>query len=401
MPQINNTELLGTILKSTLGVIGRRTSEAYANMTLESVLSNISKKHKFLRNIKIEKDRYKETINVIDIDDEINNENVKNVGIAIKDFMINIANTMGKDAGFYFIKEIKEDIPYKYENIMSDLGIDLDYIQSEFITEIKNSFKFSIENSEVMNHVLTVLFEIVDSESGRDVAYETLDELINRLNTQYEALNYVKINDVRSIQNVELINTDKQINKLDSQEVGVCIQKIIQELSMDFDEKKFLLIMDKIKNNISADYSYKLNEMGVNFDVIKLKQTLLLKHTIQSLLQILAESTTQSYSVMILSNIINKYEDKFDFLKLINIDALHLSDGIEAIEVSDEINNVSPSELGRAIQRMMEKVSTSLGEKAGRDFLDLFKKRMGKAYILRLEEIGVNLHMIELRKNLL
>ncbi len=43
----------------------------------------------------------------------------------------------------------------------------------------------------------------------------------------------------------------------------------------------------------------------------------------------------------------------------------------------------------------------SLGENAGRNFINRLKKRLGKAYLLRIEEMGINLYMIELRHNLM
>ena len=259
----------------------------------------------------------------------------------------------------------------------------------------------SEKNSEVFKHVITVLFEIIESEYGRNAAYENLAELTSRLRTQYDCLNYVKINDVRSIQNVDIVQVDKKVDDLDCRDIGATIQKIIQEISINFDGRKVLSFMDKLKNNISADYNFKLRDIGVNFDVIKLKQTFLIKKVIRSLLEILSESSAESYAVLALNNILKMYSEKFDFLDQIKIDSLHLSDGMDAIKVPNEINTVSPSELGRSIQKIIEKVSTSLGEEAGRNFLNRLKQRMGKAYILRMEEIGVNLHMIELRRNLL
>ncbi len=401
MAQIENVEILGTILKSTLGVISRRTSEPYANMILEKVLADLGDKYDFLKKVKIEKDRFNETIDVIDLDYEINDVSIDMVASAIRDFMIRIANLMGKDAGFYFIKEIKEDIPYEYENKIKEIGVDLELIQSEFITEVKTSFKTGTNNSEILKHVFTVLYEIIEKESGRKSAYEILNDLIIRLSTQYEALNYVKVNDVISIQNVDIISVEKEINSIDKEEIGATIQKIVQEVLLNYDEKETFLIMEKIRNQISAEYCQKLKEIGVNFDAIKLKHTLLIKKVLRNLLDILSESSTKSYAILVLNNIMKKFSEKFDFLNLIKINSLQLSEGIDAIEVSSEINSISPIEIGRAIQKIMENVSTSLGEEAGSDFLDMFKKRMGKAYILRMEEIGVNLHMIELRRNLL
>ena len=96
-----------------------------------------------------------------------------------------------------------------------------------------------------------------------------------------------------------------------------------------------------------------------------------------------------------------QYEKRFDYLKLINIDSTRFSEGIDAIIVPDDIEHIRESELGRGLQKIMENLIKALGEEAGRNFVEKFKKRLGKAYILRIEEIGVNLHMMELRQNLI
>ena len=80
---------------------------------------------------------------------------------------------------------------------------------------------------------------------------------------------------------------------------------------------------------------------------------------------------------------------------------MRYSDGIDAMSVFAYIDAVSHPDLGKAIQKLIEKVMMSLGENAGKDFVKKFKEHLGNAYILKIEEMGVNLHMIELRQNLL
>ena len=55
---------------------------------------------------------------------------------------------------------------------------------------------------------------------------------------------------------------------------------------------------------------------------------------------------------------------------------------------------------GRGIQKLIEKISSSLGEDAGQNFVERLKFRLGKAYVLKMEELGVNLHLVKLREDL-
>jgi len=401
MPQIENTELLDRILKSTLSVIGRRTSEPYAKMIVGGILKKLSSKYVFLNLIKIEKDSFKEDSNLLDIDEKVNNVEFNLIADLITDLMITLANQMGKDAGFYFIKEIKEDIPYNYEIKIKDAGVNLEYIQSKFLTEIKSNFRYSIENHQVVKYVFSLIYQIIEDDFGKKYAFETLSELILRLSTQYDMLRYVKINDVTAVQNVDIITVSKDIDRLDEKDVGLSVQKIVQEISNDLSDKKSFSLIKKLKSNLSLDYSIKLQEMDVNFEVIKLKQSILVKKIIKTILDVLSFSSSESYAVLILNNVIKSHSIKYGFLNFIQIDTQKLTKGIDAINIPDEFNNISPSELGRSIQRIMEKLITTIGEEAARTFLDRFKSGIGKPVLVRMEEIGVNLHMIELRQNFL
>jgi hypothetical protein len=183
--------------------------------------------------------------------------------------------------------------------------------------------------------------------------------------------------------------------------VGVAIQKVIQELNFAFIEQENFSIIEKLKNHLNSDYIQKLGEIGVDLNVIQLKQSLIVKNVLKALIDVVNETTTQSYAVLMINNMLKKHEEKFEYLKLINIDGTRFSEGIDAIIIPEEIEEVRESELGRGLQKIMETLLKSLGDEAGHNFVEKFKKRLGKAYILRIEEIGMNLHMMELRQNLM
>jgi hypothetical protein len=401
MPQLENKDILGLILRSTIGVIGRRTSEAYANIIISNALKELEEKYSFLQYVEVRGTQYNEMFDAIDIKQDINNFETKEVGEAAKFFIKKITRELGKNTGYYFLREIKEDIPYDYEQFMKEIGVDFDFLQLEFITEIKSNFKFQIENSDILRFTFKTLFDILDGEIGRDSAFKNLSEYTLRLSTKYEILKYVKINDVRAIQDIDVVNVDKAIDSVKTSIVGTAIQKMVQELNFTFIEQENFSIIEKLKNQLNADYIFKLGEMGVDLNVIQLKQSLIVKHVLKSLVDVLNETSTQSYAILMVNNMLKKHADRFEYLKLIDIDGTRFSEGVDAIIVPNEIENVRESELGRGLQKVIETLIKSLGEEAGRNFVEKFRRRLGKAYILRVENIGVNLHMMELRQNLI
>jgi hypothetical protein len=128
---------------------------------------------------------------------------------------------------------------------------------------------------------------------------------------------------------------------------------------------------------------------------------LVVKHFLRAILEILKQSSDQKYAILIINNIIKKFESKYEFLKYVNIDIINQSEEGDEIVILPDIESFKPSEIGRGLQKIIENLLSSLGDAAGQHFVEKFKKQLGKAYVLRIEEMGVNLHMIELKKDLI
>lgn len=398
--QFSNKELFGRLLKSTIGVVSRRTSDAYASVIIGGAIKDLSNEYRFLKYVNILNARYNEAYDTVEINEEINRVNVIDIGKASSAFIKRITKRMGKNAGYYFIKEIKEDLPTNHEKIIKEIGLDFDYLQTEFLTEMKETFMDTIQNYDIIKYCITIFYESLERKIGRDATYKVLNDFIMRLRTSNEALKFVKINDIRSIQGIDIVSVDQEINNLDSNIVGPAIQKTIQEINAHYENKGFSFI-ELLKEYLSTDYIYKLSEIGVNLDIIKLSQVLIFKNVLKALVEVLSEYSTKSYAVLIVNNALRKFDEKYVFIRNIKIDNIKFSGGADGIDIPDEINSVRTSDFGRALQKTIEHISVSLGEEAGKHFVEKFKKHLGKAYVLRIEEIGINLHMIELRSNLL
>ena len=400
MPQLKNIAILGRILRTTISVISRRTSDAYANVIIGNAIKDLAKKYDFLNLVKIQGTQYTEVYDIIEIDTEINNVDLKEIGKAASEFLEKITGSMGKNAGYYFLREIKESFPFEYEETIKGIGVDLDFLQLKFLTELKQVSRVQINNSDLLRNLTKVLFDILDKDYGRDASFKTLSELVGRLNTEYEILKYVKINDIRSVQGVDIVTINSDVNNADPSRVGAAIQRVTQELNNYYADKGGYNFIEKLKDRLNSDFIFQLEKIGINLDVIQLKNKLVVKHVITALVDVLSQSSNPSFSIMVINNILKKFQEKFEFLNKIKIDSENFSEGKDEVIVSPDIDSVGPSELGRGIQKVVEDLVISLGDEAGENFVETFKKRLGKAYVLRIEEMGVNLHMIELKRNL-
>jgi len=405
MPQleINNEQILSSILKSTIGVISRRTTDAYATVAVGNAVRDLRLKYASFNFVEVKYAgliQHKDFINPVEIDPEINNAKIEEIANATNELIKTISNAIGKEAGYFFIREIKENLPHQYNAILRELGINLETLQIDYIINRRNSFKITIKNSDVLRYILKIMFEILEQEESRNYAYETIVELTTRLNTKYRILHYVQINNISIMKDSDLINIKNEVDAIDPLKVGYTIQKIVQEINRDLSQKGCFSFINKIKDRLNNDYIHKFEEMGVNFDVVSLNQVLVVKHVFNALIEVLSESSSTDYAKLIVASQINKYKKIFDFLKLIDITSEKSSENFDSIKVSLKIDSKSPSDIGRGVQRILQNIVTELGEVAGEHFIDRFKSCLGKAYVLRIEEMGVNLHIIDLRQNL-
>ncbi len=401
MQQFENIDLINQILKSVIEIISRRTSGAYAIVVTGNAIKKLQGKYRFFNYIEVKSELYSEFTDIIDIKVDVNNVDLREIGGAIKEFMEKLSSSMGKEAGYYFIKEIKEDLPHGYESILASLGVDFDIMQLAYITERKRASIIRIENSDTVKFVIRAIYNVLESDLGRNRAFSTINELISRFKVKYEILKYVTINDTRHLQGTDNVVVSPIVDSMKSETLGNTLQKIIQEVSISQKEKGGSIFIEKLKNYLNADQILKLEEIGVKFHVIHLRQDLVVKHMLKALFEVLSDASTKSYAVLTIDSALKKTNQKYKDVKYIKIDSTKYSEGINAVHISSEIESVRPSELGRMIQKIIEKVAKCLGGEAGQQFVENFKKRLGKTYVLRLEEMGINFHIIELQKNLL
>lgn len=400
MPRLENSELIGTIVRAATFVLSRRTSETYANVVVGNAIKELSEKYNFLNKVKIKGTKYSELAEDLIIDSDIKNIESKEVGKATKDFIEKIINMMGKDAGYYFIKEIKEDLPHEYEQSIKEYDIDFDFLQSQFITNVRLTSRASIKNSDVLGYSIRVIFDILDRELGKNTSFLTISELIERLNTVYDVFKHVTVNDIRVMQGVSIVSIDPQVDSMDPIDIGNSIQKIVQEIHNQLGEKTGYSFITKFKNYFNNEYLSNLQEMGVNLDIIELKIDIVIKNVLKTLVNVISDSSKPEHSIMLVDSTLRKYETKYSCLKHINIDNKLFLEGKDGILISSEIESAKGYEIGRAIHSVIEDIAGSLGKDAGLVFIQNFKRRLGKALTLRIEKLGVNLHMLELKQSL-
>ena len=133
----------------------------------------------------------------------------------------------------------------------------------------------------------------------------------------------------------------------------------------------------------------------------KVKNSDIIKRTLFSLIYVARSKTPKDYAWSIIKQLLTELKKDHDFLKYIQIDDIEkLENTIDDITVLSDFNNIQSQNIGKAIQNIVDVFKNRMGSKAGYFFLTEFKEALGDEYHSILKEIGVDLRLIDLQKEI-
>lgn len=415
MSASKNSVIIKSILQSFIGVIDRRTSENFAISTINTMLEQLEPKYDFLKYIEIKGFLYSERadaakydflkyINII-INPKINYVKTSDIGKAINEILDMLAGSLIENADYYFIKEIKYTFESEIGPTLRKYDIDLDSKQFEHLINMAEISKLEIiriKNSEIIEPTLTVLTELLNKYISEKNAIKTIINSLKKLESRYDFLKYVKIKDTPDSKGFYTVDIKPEIDNIMPAKMGKAIQSLIEEAGKSTDLKTHRFFVADFKNELGEENLSKIKRMGVNLYYIDriLQQQgneLLTRKTLEVLIDLVGKKTSKSFAVASIDKLIEEIRDEYDVLKYIKIDKSRYNDGIDAISIVSGINSVGSYKFGKAIKEIIKKVQDNFGDKSS-SFIENFKKKFGKEYLSEIEKIGVNLHLIDLRR---
>ena len=128
---IENSEVMKKVLNTLVNISGRKTNFGHAAIVLDSSIKKLENKYGFLKNIEIKDIRFMEDVDSVSVMSTVNSVSPKDVGLAIQDIITTMNRYLGKDAGYFFIKEISRHLEDDYHDSIRDMGVDLGLLQLE------------------------------------------------------------------------------------------------------------------------------------------------------------------------------------------------------------------------------------------------------------------------------
>jgi hypothetical protein len=243
--------------------------------------------------------------------------------------------------------------------------------------------------------------EALETQTSKTFAIGFTAQRILALKNQYAFLEYVSVNDIRYNLGSDEVSVKPEINNVDPSDLGKAIKSILHDTDNALSDLGRNSIADDLKTHLTMDYLAKLEEMGVTIIAHGVGYEAIFKQVIKALIDILGKTSSENYAIFMMNSFLRKIESTHGFLKYVKVDLATNEGELYHITITENIDSISETDARRAIQQLLETILQSLNEKVRDDFIQRFKSALEKKYLLKIEEMGVNFHMIELHQEML
>ena len=122
----DNSDVIKHTLISLINVASTKTSEDYAWSSIKNLLRELEENYDFLKYVRMK--NLKNLDNFIDgmaVMSDMDNVEPREVGMAIQSLVDLFKRHLGKRAGYFFIREFRDDLGDDYHLIIKNMGVDL------------------------------------------------------------------------------------------------------------------------------------------------------------------------------------------------------------------------------------------------------------------------------------
>jgi len=398
---LDSAEVTRQFIETIIEIIGRKTSQEYAAVTIQNLLKKLRMTYPFLREVEIKNTRSVELEGTLIVNDTLNLIPPKEIGRSLKELLTKIMSSLGKNAGYFFIRETREKIGIEYDTfLLKTMDVDLTLMQSTLIVENKSINVLEIQKSDVIRRFLKVLLESVEKQTSKSFAIACIHQHLHKLQSSYPFLSFIVVNDLRYTHVSDEIVVQSEINTIQPLDLGRALTFLLKEIDKTLTDLEKHSIISELKTHLTTEYLTKLKEMGVAIASQGIEYSAVYSYIIKIMVEIISRTSSEKNAIAVVNSVLRIIEMKYEFIKNIQIETATNQGETYRIVIGGNLDAISETDARRSIQFFIEIITESLGEKISQGFIQEFKNSLDKKYLLKLEEIGVNFHMIELHKEM-
>jgi hypothetical protein len=383
--------VLGLVIKTTK----RKTSEDYAVLVMNAILTRLKPSHPCIRFIKVQEVRYLEFGRLLTINPDLNTIPPAEVGATINDILTMVLAGLRKTAGYFLIKEVRDNLDTDTNDTLYTMGVDLNALQVAQEIKSKEPDPLSILPSDVVRRVLKTILSATEHLVSRDFAYTTLSSQLLLAREHYPFIEAITLNNIRLTLATDEVTVAEWINEVDPTHLGAALEHLILATYTQVTNRGETGFLKDFKAQLTTEYLNKLQSYGVALAAPNSDTAEILYNVIHTVIDVLSTVTSLEYAVHAVNTFLHLPEERITILNSITIQTQQTSDGT-ITPLIPLLPNVSEIEARRAIHHLLETAVRSLGEKIGATFIADFQNTIDKQTLARIEDIGVNLHMLAL-----
>ena len=129
-------------------------------------------------------------------------------------------------------------------------------------------------NSEIIKHILNTLINTIMRKKGEKCAVSMVSSLIKELQSEYNFLQYVKIQDIRLLEDEERVIVTKSLDDILPTQIGKVIHVIILNISRSLGDKDGYFLIREFQQRVGSEYFSAVKTIGVDSEEILLEHIL-------------------------------------------------------------------------------------------------------------------------------
>lgn len=132
MPELKKSKFIKDVLLTLISISSRKTDLPYTIIIMDELIKRLETQFKFLKNVQIHDDFYNEqSSDIVSVMSDINTIPPTELGKAIHSIIDSMNQSLGENAGHFFIKEIRNKLSDEHLTVMRNMGVDLGLMQLE------------------------------------------------------------------------------------------------------------------------------------------------------------------------------------------------------------------------------------------------------------------------------
>ena len=255
----SNSEALKPILILLMRLLNKSYSKDESVKVLSMHIKNLEVNYDFLEFIAIDYKPMEKEFYSMKISPNIDEIPPTKVGDFISRLLQDIGTSIKWTGKLSFIDSFKRGLGADELQKIKEIGVKLDLIK----VKLKRQ-----KHKVIAQKILETLFDLLTERTSKDSAVKAINTAIINLQKDYEVLHYIKLDNSKIDEEVDIFQVSSEINNVESYKFGKAFREMIKILHNIYGDKTFI---HDFKKRLGDEYLQEVEKMGINLHFLELK----------------------------------------------------------------------------------------------------------------------------------